>query len=168
MTGHAWVWSGRAGWIRAAVARAIGRQRSFPPETFAPLFDVPGVRFFSLQKEGARAPAHFPLTDVMNEMADFADTAALVENLDLVITIDTSVVHLAGALGRPVWLLDRFLPCWRWLHEEQTSPWYRRSSLSAAVSHRLEIGRRRRRPRSARFLRRPDRTFNGQSVSLLD
>jgi hypothetical protein len=105
-------------------ARAIGRQRSFAPEMLAPLFDVSRVRFFSLQKEGSRAPEEFPLTDFMSEMVDFADTAALVENLDLVITIDTSVVHLAGALGRPVWLLDRFLPCWRWLHEERTSPWY--------------------------------------------
>jgi hypothetical protein len=60
----------------------------------------------------------------MDEMADFADTAALIANLDLVISVDTSVVHLAGALGKPVWLLDRFDPCWRWLTGRRDSPWY--------------------------------------------
>ena len=62
--------------------------------------------------------------DFMGEMIDFADTAALIEHLDLVISIDTSVVHLAGALGKPVWLMDRFIPCWRWLIERRDSPWY--------------------------------------------
>ena len=60
----------------------------------------------------------------MGEMADFADTAALVANLDLVISVDTAVAHLAGALGKPVWLLDRFDPCWRWLDGRRDSPWY--------------------------------------------
>jgi hypothetical protein len=104
--------------------KAIGRRRSIAPDLLAPLFGVPGVQFFSLQKDGARAPAHFPLVDHMNEMADFADTAALVESLDLVISIDTSVAHLAGALGKPVWLMDRFIPCWRWLVGRRDSPWY--------------------------------------------
>jgi ADP-heptose:LPS heptosyltransferase len=60
----------------------------------------------------------------MPEMADFADTAALVANLDLVISVDTAVAHLAAALGKPVWLLDRFDPCWRWLTGRRDSPWY--------------------------------------------
>lgn len=60
----------------------------------------------------------------MSEMVDFADTAALVANLDLVISVDTSVAHLAGALGKPVWLLDRFNSCWRWLVGRHDSPWY--------------------------------------------
>jgi Flp pilus assembly protein TadD len=107
-----------------ATDRAIGRRRSISPSLLAPLFDVTGVQFFSLQKEGTRAPDHFPLIDFMGEMTDFADTAALVENLDLVISIDTSVVHLAGALGKPVWLMDRFIPCWRWLIGRRDSPWY--------------------------------------------
>jgi hypothetical protein len=57
-------------------------------------------------------------------MADFADTAALIANLDLVISIDSAVAHLAAALGRPVWLLDRFDCCWRWLIGRRDSPWY--------------------------------------------
>lgn len=57
-------------------------------------------------------------------MTDFADTAALIANLDLVVAVDTSVAHLAAALGKPVWLLSRFDGCWRWLVERRDSPWY--------------------------------------------
>jgi ADP-heptose:LPS heptosyltransferase len=85
---------------------------------------VPGVRFVSLQKDGPPAPASFGLIDVMDEMTDFADTAALVSALDLVVSVDTSVVHLAGALGKKVWMLDRFDHCWRWLGARRDSPWY--------------------------------------------
>jgi len=60
----------------------------------------------------------------MNEMKDFSDTAALIANLDLVITVDTAVAHLAGALGKPVWILNRFDSCWRWFREREDSPWY--------------------------------------------
>ena len=59
-------------------------------------------------------------------VADFADTAAIIANLDLVISVDTSVVHLAGALGKPVFLLDRYDNCWRWLSGRTDSPWYPR------------------------------------------
>jgi Flp pilus assembly protein TadD len=103
---------------------AVDRRRSIAPELLAPLFDLPDLRFFSLQKDGPKAPAHFPLTDVMAEMDDFADTAALIANLDLVISVDTAVVHLAAALGKPVWVLDRFDSCWRWLTGRRDSPWY--------------------------------------------
>jgi tRNA-Thr(GGU) m(6)t(6)A37 methyltransferase TsaA len=103
---------------------AVDRRRSIDPALLAPLFQVPGLRFFSLQKDGPPAPAQFALTDVMAEMSDFADTAALIANLDLVISVDTSVVHLAAALGKPVWMLDRFDPCWRWLSGRRDSPWY--------------------------------------------
>jgi ADP-heptose:LPS heptosyltransferase len=58
------------------------------------------------------------------ELRDFAETAALVANLDLVISVDTAVVHLAGAMGKPVWLLNRYDPCWRWLLDRDDSPWY--------------------------------------------
>jgi tetratricopeptide (TPR) repeat protein len=102
---------------------ATDRRRSLPPERLASLFDVPGVRFFSLQKAGPLAPESFSLADFMAEMEDFADTAALVANLDLVISVDTAVVHLAAALGKPVWVLDRFDSCWRWLGRRD-SPWY--------------------------------------------
>jgi ADP-heptose:LPS heptosyltransferase len=60
----------------------------------------------------------------MDEMGDFADTAALIANLDLVISVDTAVAHLAAALGKPVWLLDRFDACWRWFVGRRDSPWY--------------------------------------------
>ncbi len=103
---------------------AVDRRRSVAPETLAPLLEVPGLRFFSLQKDGPPPPAGLPLTDVMAGMADFADTAALVANLDLVITVDTAVAHLAASLGKPVWLLNRFDSCWRWLLHRPDSPWY--------------------------------------------
>jgi hypothetical protein len=95
----------------------------------APLGEIPGVRFISLQKgtpaaEAARPPQGMELHDFTEDLHDFADTAALVENLDLVISVDTAVVHLAGALGKPVWLLNRVDTCWRWLLNRDDSPWY--------------------------------------------
>jgi ADP-heptose:LPS heptosyltransferase len=60
----------------------------------------------------------------MDEMTDFADTAALIANLDLVISVDSAVAHLAAALGKPVCVLDRFDSCWRWLDGRPDSPWY--------------------------------------------
>ena len=68
--------------------------------------------------------ADFDLLDVMADVTDFADTAAIVANLDLVISVDTSIVHLAGAMGKPVFLLDRYDNCWRWLSGREDSPWY--------------------------------------------
>jgi ADP-heptose:LPS heptosyltransferase len=62
--------------------------------------------------------------DWTDELDDFADTAALVAELDLVISVDTSVVHVAGAMGRPIWLLNRFNSCWRWMIDRERSPWY--------------------------------------------
>jgi Flp pilus assembly protein TadD len=96
-------------------------------QVLAPLFDVPGVAFFSLQKgAGALGTAQsLPITDWAPHIADFDDTAALIMQLDLVITVDTAVAHLAGALGRPVWvLLPDFKTDWRWLTERSDSPWY--------------------------------------------
>jgi tetratricopeptide (TPR) repeat protein len=100
------------------------RRRSISPEFLAPLFKTRGLKFFSLQKDGPAAPAEFPLIDLMQEMEDFADTAALIANLDLVISVDTAVAHLAAAIGKPVWLLNRFDSCWRWLIGRRDSPWY--------------------------------------------
>jgi lipoprotein NlpI len=102
----------------------LDARRSLAPDRLACLFDLPGLHFFSLQKEGPVAPEDFPLTDLMSEMGDFADTAALIANLDLVISVDTAVAHLAAALGKPVWLLSSFDPCWRWLVDRHDSPWY--------------------------------------------
>ena len=106
-----------------SVTLPTDRRRSMAPERLAPLIAVPGVRFVSLQK-ACPAPAAFGMIDVMNEIGDFAATAALVANLDLVISVDTAVGHLAAALGRPVWLLDRFDADWRWLVGRRDSPWY--------------------------------------------
>ena len=105
----------------------IDSRRSMKLATMAPLAGVSGVSFVSLQKgEAAKEerPEGFFLFDAMNEMEDFADTAALVAALDLVISVDTSTAHLAGALGRPVWILSRHDGCWRWLLERRDSPWY--------------------------------------------
>jgi len=110
-------------------ANAVDRRRSMPLARLAALGEVAGVSFVSLQKghrsEEAKAPpAGMSLWDWTDELWDFADTAALIEALDLVISVDTSVVHLAGALGKPVWVLNRYDACWRWLHGRTDSPWY--------------------------------------------
>ena len=74
-------------------------------------------------------PPGLALIDPMPDVADFADTAAIVANLDLVVSVDTSVVHLAGGLGVPVFMLDRFDHCWRWLDGRDDSPWYRSMTI---------------------------------------
>jgi len=108
----------------------IDRQRSMTFDRLAPLFDVAGCDFYSLQKgDDAVAQIHSSawrerVTDWTGELHDFSDTAALVENLDLVIAVDTSVAHLAGALAKPFWLLNRYTTCWRWLLDRDDSPWY--------------------------------------------
>jgi ADP-heptose:LPS heptosyltransferase len=98
--------------------------RSLPGlATLAPLLGVPGVRWFSLQKEEGE-PAE-GVTDLAPAIGDFADTAALVAGLDLVITVDTACAHLAGALGIPCWvLLPAWMPDWRWLADRADTPWY--------------------------------------------
>ena len=105
------------------------RNRSLNLSSLTPLSEVPGVRFFSLQKgkadsEAKMVSAGIELTDMAGELKDFADTAALIANLDLVITVDTAVAHLAGAMGKPVWTLLPFAPDWRWLLVREDSPWY--------------------------------------------
>ena len=108
-------------------AYAVDRRRSLALAQLAPLADVPNLRFISLQKGPPARQAPPPgleLLDVADELEDFADTAALIANLDLIIGVDTSVPHLAGALGKPVWLLSRFDGCWRWLLDRTDSPWY--------------------------------------------
>ena len=114
-----------------AGARYAGEDfnRSAALNDFAALAAVSGVTFYSLQKgeeaqQAAQPPAGLRLVDWSAELDDFADTAALIENLDLVISVDTSVVHLAGALGKPTWTLLPQVPEWRWLLERSDSPWY--------------------------------------------
>ena len=126
LVGLAWAGDPRPDNPRAA---AIDRRRSLRLADFAPLAAVPGVSLVSLQK-GAPAeqlrtpPPGLAVRDVMGEIGDFAGTAALAAGLDLVIAVDTSVAHLAGALGKPVWVLSRHDGCWRWLLERDDSPWY--------------------------------------------
>ncbi|HQU42640.1 MAG TPA: glycosyltransferase family 9 protein, partial [Pirellulales bacterium] len=103
--------------------------RSLPLSLLAPLAAVPGIHFYSLQKGGPSSQAQNPpagmrLTDWTDELADFADTAALVTNLDLVISVDTAVAHLTGALGKPVWLLAPHVSDWRWPPGRDDSGWY--------------------------------------------
>lgn len=105
-------------------AHLLDRRRSLTFDLFRPILEVEGLRFVSLQKGEAQAAADPRLTDWTAELNDFADTAALVRNLDLVITVDTSVAHLAGGLGTPVWLLSRFDACWRWMTGREDTPWY--------------------------------------------
>jgi ADP-heptose:LPS heptosyltransferase len=94
-----------------------------------PLFEVPGISLVNLQfgkeageiAENGLADRFF---DPMNAVKTFSDTAAVVANLDLVISVDTAVAHLAGAMGKPVWMIDRFDTDWRWLLPREDSPWY--------------------------------------------
>lgn len=115
------VWAGRQHW-------PVNHRRDIPLELLRPLFWLP-ADFIGLQKD-------MPLSDRMTltqipglanlgeQLSDFADTAGLLENIDLLISVDTSVVHLAGALGRPVWVMNRYAACWRWLEGRTDSPWY--------------------------------------------
>ena len=118
----------RVGLVWAGAKRTLTEaRRSTRLQAFAPLLDAGGVQFVSLQKnEDARQLefAQWPLFDAMDECGDLLETAALIEQLDLVISIDTSVAHLAGALGKPVWLLTRGDSAWQWLLGREDSPWY--------------------------------------------
>ncbi len=116
------VWAGRPGYT------AELRNRSCPLSPFLRVAELPNIALYSLQKgprtddlksQEARMIRHFG-----DQLGDFADTATVIEQLDLVITIDTAVAHLAGALGKPVWVLLPFIPDWRWLLEREDSPWY--------------------------------------------
>ncbi|MGN6651653.1 tetratricopeptide repeat protein [Trinickia sp.] len=125
-----------AGGHRPHVAelRKNDARRSLDIERLAPIIEVPGVQWFSLQKgEKAvqqlsamreRHEAARRIIDWTDELSDFADTAALVDNLDLVISVDTSTAHLAGAMNKPVWILNRLDTCWRWMLEREDTPWY--------------------------------------------
>ena len=116
------VWSGNAN-------HGDDGNRSVALARVASLFDTPNVQFISLQKELREADAQLlaqdlRVADLGREFGDFHDTAAAVAALDLVISVDTSVAHLAGALGKPVWVLLPFCPDWRWLLDRDDSPWY--------------------------------------------
>ncbi len=106
------------------------RWRSFPLSQFAPLAELPGVRLINLQTDDgldqiAPLAGRLPISELTGRrLFDFAETAAIVANLDLVIAPDTAVAHLAGGLGVPVWVALCSVPDWRWLHGRDDSPWY--------------------------------------------
>ncbi len=116
------VWAGRETHLN-------NQRRSCGLEGLSALSGIDGVRFYSLQKGDAaqslsQTPAGLQIEDLAAELGDFADTAAAIENLDLEISVDTAVAHLAGALGRPVWTLIYSPSEWRWLLGRDDSPWY--------------------------------------------
>ena len=101
------------------------RIRSCPPGLLEPLAKISNVKFFSLQKErSANPPESLRLDDLTSDLSDFAETAAMISQLDLVITVDTAIAHLAGAIAKPTWLMLPHVPDWRWLTDRADSPWY--------------------------------------------
>jgi tetratricopeptide (TPR) repeat protein len=111
----------------------VDQGRSIPLEEYVPLSRLPGARLISLQKlHGLDQLARLPAGAKIESLGDdfdagpdaFVDTAAVMENLDLIITSDTSIAHLAGALGRPTWIALKYVPDWRWLLDRDDSPWY--------------------------------------------
>jgi tetratricopeptide (TPR) repeat protein len=117
------VWAGNPKYKRDKI-------RSIPTEKLSALASVPGVSWISLQKEKpAGLPTDLKLADFTADLHDFADTAALIDQLDLVIAVDTAVAHLAGAMGKPVWIMLPSVPDWRWLLDREDSPWYPTAKL---------------------------------------
>lgn len=125
-------WDGK---LKVGLAWAGSRQqvnnanRSMCLSQLLPLINMSGVQCFSLQKADAgaltdAAPDAGELVDLTAQWVDFTDSAAMLENLDLVITVDTAIAHLAGALGKPVWVMLAPNADWRWLLEREDSPWY--------------------------------------------
>jgi tetratricopeptide (TPR) repeat protein len=104
------------------------KNRSCQLSDLRPIFQIPGVRVFGLQKGPARGQigAHpdLPIIDLGNLLTDWSQTAAALANLDLLISVDTAPLHLAGAMARPVWGLLAFVPDWRWMLDRPDSPWY--------------------------------------------
>jgi len=116
------IWAGRP-------EHTNDRRRSMRFDQFVPLAEIKSTRFFSLQKgpassQAANPPPGMDLSDCTPDLYDFVETASLIANLDLVICVDTSVAHLAGAIGKPVWLLLPHAPDWRWMLNRTDTPWY--------------------------------------------
>ena len=114
-------------WAGAAI-NPSNRRRSYGLSTYAPIINLAGLECYSLQLDPSsadkRSASWQGLTDLAPQIKDFADTAAIIANLDLVITADTAVAHLAGAMGKPVWVLIYAAPDWRWQQDGECSRWY--------------------------------------------
>jgi len=128
------VWAGRP-------THNNDRNRSVPLTTFNPLANLPRTALVSLQKGDASAQAgnyfgRAPLINLGAEIQDYADTMAIMESLDLMVTVDTSVAHLAGALGKPIWVMTPRAPDWRWLLDRTDTPWYPSMRLFRQKEHR--------------------------------
>lgn len=108
-------------------------EKTIPIEAFFKLFELPNAKFYSLQKENKeedlKKAEKYNITDLSSELNDFSDTAAIIENLDLVICNDTSVAHLSGALGKPCWILLPFVQDWRWSDDTNYCYWYKSLKL---------------------------------------
>jgi tetratricopeptide (TPR) repeat protein len=129
------VWAGNP-------AYGLDRYRSISLNTLAPVLAQPGVKWFSLQMgraqdEAAALPANVDMHMLGSEISSFSDTLAIFKGLDLVITVDTAVAHLAGAAGHPVWILLPTCTDWRWMADRDDSPWY----PSARLFRQHELGR---------------------------
>lgn len=121
------VWAGNRRERHGAADQAVDVRRSVGAQAMSSLCDVAGCTFFNLQVGGRStemAALGVQLVDFTAELPDFASTAALLSCLDLVISVDTAVVHLTGGLAKPVWMLSRFDCCWRWGRREPASAWY--------------------------------------------
>ncbi len=137
------MWSGGVPIFRPQWATPVVRNMSFPQIA---TLNVPSIEFYSLQKgepgesDALRLREEYwkggNFINVAGDIRNFADTASVIANLDLVVTVDTSVAHLAGAMGKPVWILNRFNTCWRWLQDRTDSPWY----PSARIYRQTDIG----------------------------
>lgn len=104
------------------------RNRSVPPELLAQFEGRDDVEWVNLQK-GHPMAASLDMRNAARELREFGDTAGLIANLDLVVSVDTSVAHLAGALGKPVWVLLPFAPDWRWMMDRDDSPWFGKARI---------------------------------------
>jgi Glycosyltransferase family 9 (heptosyltransferase) len=117
------VWASKPGHFTA-------NKRSCPFAIFQSLLELQEISFYSLQKDIPTAESDLfhtqqeTIMDLSDRISDFSDTARLIDQMDLVITIDTAVAHLVGALGKPVWVMLPFASDWRWLLDREDSPWY--------------------------------------------
>jgi tetratricopeptide (TPR) repeat protein len=119
-------------WACGSPLDSNGRPRSMRLTQFAPLSTLPNVNLFSLQKGNTAAEVediHFPIVHLGGAMHDFADTAAIMDNLDLIITVDTSATHLAGAMGVKTWALLPLAADWRWQSDPEHTAWYPKMRL---------------------------------------